>query len=50
MKLYFNIVFLLLTLYTSANAQILTDSNLPIVIINIDGGVSIPDDPRVKDQ
>ena len=48
MKLYFNIVFLLLTLYTSANAQILTDSNLPIVIINIDGGVSIPDDPRVK--
>jgi hypothetical protein len=28
--------------------QILTDSNLPIVIINTDGGVSIPDEPKVK--
>ena len=27
--------------------QILTDSNLPIVIINTDGGVNIPDEPKV---
>ncbi|MFH0841454.1 MAG: CotH kinase family protein [Bacteroidota bacterium] len=31
-----------------AKAQTFTDSNLPIVIINTDGNVSIPDDPRVK--
>ena len=30
-----------------AQAQILTDSNLPIVVIEIDGGASIPDEPRV---
>ncbi|MBQ3710619.1 MAG: CotH kinase family protein [Bacteroidales bacterium] len=30
-----------------AYAQILTDSNLPIVVIDIDGGASIPDEPRV---
>ena len=48
MRLSFNILFLFLILYTSANAQILTDSNLPIVIINTDGGGSIPDNPRVK--
>ncbi|MCJ7446066.1 MAG: CotH kinase family protein [Bacteroidales bacterium] len=41
------IIFLLLILPGSVSAQILTDSNLPIVIINTDGGVSIPDDPRV---
>lgn len=28
-------------------AQILTDSNLPIVVINTDGGVTIPDEPKV---
>lgn len=28
-------------------AQILTDSNLPIVIINTDGGIPIPDEPKV---
>jgi hypothetical protein len=28
-------------------AQVFTDSNLPIVIINTDNGVEIPDDPRV---
>lgn len=28
-------------------AQILTDSNLPIVIIETDGGVPIPDEPKV---
>jgi hypothetical protein len=41
------IIFLLMILSGSVNAQILTDSNLPIVIINTDGDVSIPDDPRV---
>ena len=30
-----------------AHAQILTDSNLPIVVINTDGGVTIPDEPKV---
>ena len=30
-----------------ARAQSITDSNLPIVIINTDGGVSIPDNPRI---
>ena len=28
-------------------AQILTDSNLPIVVIDTDGGVTIPDEPKV---
>lgn len=28
-------------------SQILTDSNLPIVVINTDGGVTIPDEPKV---
>lgn len=30
-----------------ARAQILTDSNLPIVVIETDGGVTIPDEPKV---
>lgn len=30
-----------------AQAQILTDSNLPIVVIETDGGVAIPDEPKV---
>ena len=30
-----------------SQAQILTDSNLPIVVIETDGGVPIPDEPRV---
>ena len=25
-----------------------TDSNLPIIIINTDGGAEIPDDPRIR--
>ena len=29
------------------HAQILTDSNLPIVVIETDGGVAIPDEPKV---
>lgn len=40
---------LLLTLcsVTSVTSQVFTDSNLPIVIINTDGGVGIPDEPGV---
>ena len=30
-----------------ARAQILTDSNLPIVVIETDGGITIPDEPKV---
>ncbi len=41
------IIFILFPSIFSA-AQTFTDSNLPIVIINTDGNVSIPDDPRVK--
>ena len=37
--------FLLIPLLSFA--QILTDSNLPIVIIDTDGGVTIPDEPKV---
>jgi len=37
--------FLLIPLLSLA--QILADSNLPIVVINTDGGVTIPDEPKV---
>lgn len=46
-RLVFNIA-LLLTLAASVKGQILTDSNLPIVIISTDGGASIPDEPKIK--
>ena len=39
------LAFLLIPLLSFA--QILTDSNLPIVIIDTDGGVTIPDEPKV---
>ena len=38
---------LLLSCCLWAQAQILTDSNLPIVVIETDGGVAIPDEPKV---
>jgi len=38
----------LLTLSVKLTGQELTDSNLPIVIISTDGGVTIPNDPKVK--
>lgn len=42
------ISFLLIIMsWMSIQAQILTDSNLPIVVIETDGGVPIPDEPRV---
>ena len=40
------LVFLIL-MALSAAAQNFTDSNLPIVIINTDNGVTIPDEPKV---
>ena len=39
--------FLCLLCVAVVRAQILSDSNLPIVVIETDGGVSIPDEPRV---
>ena len=46
-KLCFNIILFLVVL-APLRGQALTDSNLPIVIINTDGGVIIPDEPKVK--
>ncbi len=43
-----SVLIILFTLICEISvAQIFTDSNLPIVIINTDGGVIIPDNPRV---
>ena len=39
--------FLCLLCVAVVRAQILSDSNLPIVVIQTDGGVSVPDEPRV---
>ncbi|MBR4391376.1 MAG: CotH kinase family protein [Bacteroidales bacterium] len=43
------LVFLVLSvlLFMGVRGQILTDSNLPIVVIETDGGVAIPDEPKV---
>ena len=44
-----NIIALLLVLFSwTAMAQNFTDSNLPIVVIETDGGVNIPDEPKVS--
>ena len=48
LKLVVANIILLLFLPHIVGGQILTDSNLPIVIINTDGGVAIPDEPKVK--
>ncbi len=45
MRRYIFIFLFILPLLVQA--QILTDSNLPIVVINTDGGVTIPDEPKV---
>ncbi len=47
MKSLFFIAVILLLVHNIADAQEFTDSNLPIVIINTDGGVSIHDNPRI---
>lgn len=48
MRRNFKIFFLLLIFPGSVSAQVLADSNLPVVIVNTDGGVPIPDNPRIK--
>jgi hypothetical protein len=47
MKRIFFVPYLFLSLCFSITGQIPTDSNLPVVIINTDQGVEIPDDPKV---
>jgi hypothetical protein len=47
MKRCLNLVCVLFCFYISSYSQSFTDSNLPIVLINTDGGVEIPDSPRV---
>ena len=46
MKKYI-IAFLLVIMILAVNAQTFTDSNLPIVIIETDGGASIPEEPKI---
>ncbi|MCR5035727.1 MAG: CotH kinase family protein [Bacteroidales bacterium] len=43
----FVLILLLLLVQMLSMAQVFTDSNLPIVIIETDGGVPIPDEPKV---
>lgn len=47
MKRFIIILYILFCLSNLSYSQIFTDSNLPIVLINTDGGVEIPDAPRV---
>lgn len=41
------IIFLLILSLKLSFSQTLTDTNLPIVIINTDGGAEIPDEPKI---
>ena len=41
------IAILLIVFSLTVTAQILTDSNLPIVVIETDGGANIPDEPKI---
>ncbi|MFK7786712.1 MAG: CotH kinase family protein [Crocinitomicaceae bacterium] len=41
------LLFSLLSLSLGATAQLLTDSNLPIVVVTTENGVPVPDDPRI---
>ncbi|MCX6255757.1 MAG: CotH kinase family protein, partial [Bacteroidia bacterium] len=47
MKRFLILAYLLYSFSTLIYSQSFTDSNLPIVLINTDGGVEIPDSPRV---
>lgn len=47
MKRFLILLSIVSCLYAPSYPQIFTDSNLPIVLINTDGGVGIPDAPRV---
>jgi hypothetical protein len=40
-------ILIVVLIHQPINSQVLTDSNLPIVYIYTDGGVDIPDSPRV---
>ena len=42
------VAFFFFALALTAKAQNFTDSNLPIVVIETDGGVNIPDEPKVS--
>ena len=44
--IYLPLLLILILKFNIANCQILTNSNLPIVIINT-GGVTIPDEPKI---
>jgi hypothetical protein len=46
-KIYIPAFFFVFLLITPLHSQTFTDSNLPIVIINTDGGIEIPDNPRI---
>ena len=48
MKRFLSIIVLILCICLYSYAQTFTDSNLPIVIINTDHGIEIPDAPRVR--
>lgn len=49
MKMRLTLQIILLSLLSLQVAgQNFTDSNLPIVIISTDGGVTIPDEPKIK--
>ena len=43
----FTLPGLLFCLCVSSYSQSFTDSNLPIILINTDGGITIPDSPRI---
>jgi len=47
MKRFLILLCVLYNAYIPSYSQIFTDSNLPIVLINTDGAVDIPDSPRV---
>jgi hypothetical protein len=47
MKRLYILIYFFLCLVNLSFSQTLTDSNLPIVIISTDGGIEIPDNPRV---
>ncbi len=47
MKRFLILAGFLYTCFISSFSQSFTDSNLPIILINTDGGVAIPDAPRV---
>lgn len=48
MKKYISVVCFYFLLHGLLTAQVFTDSNLPIIFINVDNSVEIPDAPRVQ--